>query len=569
MMMITRGGGCGGNGNVRSPKGTENIEEEQNEQHQQLSLLDFCLAALRKSMVACRVENEEEMISAVKNMDIGWPTNVQHIAHVTFDRFQGFLGLPVEFEVDVLCRAPSASISVFGVSAESMQCSFDKSGNSVPTILLLMQERLYKQSGLEAEGIFRINPENGQEEHVRNQLNRGIVPDNIDVHCLAGLIKAWFRELPAGVLDGLSPEQVLNCNEEQEFVELVEQLEPTETALLKWAIDLMADIVEHEDSNKMNARNIAMVFAPNMTQMSDPLTALMHAVQVMNLLKSLILKTLREREETSAAGEYSPMSSGSSNRQTDEECDSQQEMDTSCESTGPASDDEAQSPYSSNNSVNKDELCSLSGSEEESCLKQLDDKENAKNDFRKKLEAIFSKDGASPPSESTFMGGFSVTLVDRNNVGKPIEDSGEDCLITSVDADRTHELIECESTNDEGRSTFMGGFSKELGDNENRGNTIEELVEEHSVTKAVDDDRTLSLLECERTNDEDTIECGRTVVPTALINGGNEIEDLGEEHSATTTVDADTHALVECESTNDEDMVMSVEELLCPLHCLN
>lgn len=28
----------------------------------------------------------------------------------------------------------------------------------------------------------------------------------------------------------------------------------------------MADVVEEEEANKMNARNIAMVFAPNMTQ---------------------------------------------------------------------------------------------------------------------------------------------------------------------------------------------------------------------------------------------------------------------------------------------------------------
>lgn len=40
------------------------------------------------------------------------------------------------------------SASVFGVSAESMQCSYDSKGNSVPTILLLMQERLYSQGGL-------------------------------------------------------------------------------------------------------------------------------------------------------------------------------------------------------------------------------------------------------------------------------------------------------------------------------------------------------------------------------------------------------------------------------------
>lgn len=70
-----------------------------------------------------------------------------------------------------------------------MQLSFDSRGNSVPTILLMMQARLYSQGGLQAEGIFRINAENGQEEYVREQLNSGIVPENIDVHCLAGLIK--------------------------------------------------------------------------------------------------------------------------------------------------------------------------------------------------------------------------------------------------------------------------------------------------------------------------------------------------------------------------------------------
>ncbi|KAH0978496.1 hypothetical protein GBA52_028215 [Prunus armeniaca] len=352
LVMVTRGGGCGGNvkGGAKATKSSE--LEEQN----QLSLVAFLLAAIRKSMVACHVERGEELISAVHHLDIGWPTNVKHITHVTFDRFNGFLGLPVEFEVEIPGRVPSASASVFGVSVESMQLSFDSKGNSVPTILLLMQERLYSQGGLKAEGIFRINPENSQEEIVRNQLNRGMVPDDIDVHCLSGLIKAWFRELPSGVLDGLSPQQVLQCETEEDCVELVKQLKPTEAALLNWAIDLMADVVEEEEFNKMNPRNVAMVFAPNMTQMSDPLTALMHAVQVMNLLKTLIIKTLREREETDT-GSYSPMSSRSSDHQTDEDFDSQHEMEmeSSSELSGPTSDYD-ENPHSSHRSEDRDEV---------------------------------------------------------------------------------------------------------------------------------------------------------------------------------------------------------------------
>lgn len=112
MVMLTRGAGCGGggggggDGNGGTKGGAS--EEEQN----QLSLVALLIAALRKSMVACRVEQRDDHqnsgAAALHQMEIGWPTNVQHLTHVTFDRFHGFLGLPVEFEVEIPCRVPSA-----------------------------------------------------------------------------------------------------------------------------------------------------------------------------------------------------------------------------------------------------------------------------------------------------------------------------------------------------------------------------------------------------------------------------------------------------------------------------
>ncbi|KAL3324883.1 hypothetical protein AABB24_038805 [Solanum stoloniferum] len=270
-----------------------------NQERDHLSLLALLVTLFRKSFwLACKTDRGGGDLCSGRGMEIGWPTNVRHVAHVTFDRFNGFLGLPVEFEPEVSRRAPSASTTVFGVSTESMQLSFDSRGNSVPTILLLMQRRLYAQGGLRAEGIFRINAENSEEELVREQLNRGIIPDGIDVHCLAGLIKAWFRELPSGVLDTLSPEQVMQCQSEDDCTALVRLLPQTEAALLDWALNLMADVVLEEHLNKMNSRNVAMVFAPNMTQMADPLTALMYAVQVMNFLRTLIEKILKDREDS-------------------------------------------------------------------------------------------------------------------------------------------------------------------------------------------------------------------------------------------------------------------------------
>ncbi|MFQ6626689.1 hypothetical protein Gotur_005729 [Gossypium turneri] len=329
--------GCYGNPiATRARRGNSDSTSKENNQ---LPFRDILTALLRKSLVTCSVDTAD-----VSSMDISLPTEVKHVSHVTFDRFNGFLGLPIDLQPDVPRRVPSArfglqsffflfmptflghlifllnvqyvffslsSASVFGVSAKSMQCSYDARGNSVPTILLMMQKRLYAEGGLKAEGIFRINADNTQEEYVRNKLNRGIVPRGIDVHCLAGLIKAWLRELPSGVLDSLTPEQVMHCNTEDDCIQLTRLIPSTEAALLDWAINLMADVVQHEQYNKMDARNIAMVFAPNMTQMADPLTALIHAVQVMNFLKTLILKTLREREELAAKGRSLPSYSDS------------------------------------------------------------------------------------------------------------------------------------------------------------------------------------------------------------------------------------------------------------------
>ncbi|CAJ2663107.1 unnamed protein product [Trifolium pratense] len=274
----------------------------------------------------------------VSSSDISWPTEVRHVSHVTFDRFNGFLGLPSEFQPEVPTRVPSASVKVFGVSAKSMQCSYDDRGNSVPTILLRMQKQMYSEGGLKAEGIFHITGENSQEAFVRDQLNKGVVPNGIDVHCLSGLMKAWFRELPTGVLDSLTPEQVMQCNTEEDCTNLVKLLPPTEAALLDWAINLMADVAENEQFNKMNAHNVAVVFTPNMTQMADPLTALIHAIKVTNFLKTLILKNLREREEsvdnarslshsmdfTSCKDEFPPFNFNieeSSCELTDDDCD--------------------------------------------------------------------------------------------------------------------------------------------------------------------------------------------------------------------------------------------------------
>lgn len=116
-VVVVSSAGCKGGGG-----GKRGGEEERRSR----AVLELLLAAVRRSVVACRVErgsagasaagwpaeedDEGDEAAAVElgDMEIGWPTDVRHVAHVTFDRFHGFLGLPVEFEVEMPCRVPSA-----------------------------------------------------------------------------------------------------------------------------------------------------------------------------------------------------------------------------------------------------------------------------------------------------------------------------------------------------------------------------------------------------------------------------------------------------------------------------
>lgn len=82
--------------------------------------------------------------------------------------------------------------------------------------------------------------------------------------------------------------------------------------------------------------------------MSDPLTALVHAVQVLNLLKALILKNLRERQEAAAEGEYSPFSSCPTERRGEDDLDGDHAMDLSGELREMASDDSCNVNYCNN-----------------------------------------------------------------------------------------------------------------------------------------------------------------------------------------------------------------------------
>lgn len=101
-----------GDGFVNVTGGDPRVEEEgklkkrSKQEGDQLSVLALLVTLFRKSWTSGTGRE-------LSGMDIGIPTNVRHVSHVTFDRFRGFLGLPVEFEPEVPTRVPSARFILF------------------------------------------------------------------------------------------------------------------------------------------------------------------------------------------------------------------------------------------------------------------------------------------------------------------------------------------------------------------------------------------------------------------------------------------------------------------------
>lgn len=170
--------------------------------------------------------------------------------------------------------------------------------------------------------------------------------------------------------------------------------------------------------------------------MSDPLTALMHAVQVMNFLKTLILKTLRERDEATL-GPYCPSSSPSSSHSdkacydteneemekteeftkanSDEDQDAsshQEELSSDCETERSASN--YHTYYTSY--MSEDECDSLDIEMEASSLRKLEWKPDENGELRgladKEEVEVGEKQGGSSCATATIVGPTTVTLTE-------------------------------------------------------------------------------------------------------------------------------------------------------------
>lgn len=160
-----------------------------------------------------------------------------------------------------------------------------------PQVELSMQ--VLKLQGLQTEGIFRVSADVDEVNRLKAQMDKWELSEASDAHVPANLLKQWLRELYEPLIpDSLYHECVAEPMTSRRACDLVLRLPTLHRLVLCYLIRFLQtfnkpDVVQH---TKMDASNLAMVFAPNCLRCmaSDPRTMFDNARKEMAFLRCLI-----------------------------------------------------------------------------------------------------------------------------------------------------------------------------------------------------------------------------------------------------------------------------------------
>ncbi|KAG1689415.1 hypothetical protein DVH05_002216 [Phytophthora capsici] len=241
---------------------------------------------------------EQRLASLQKNSRGDWissPYKTRAEIHVTYDAEHArYEGLPEEWRTLNL---------QFGLPLEQVpKRRVEGYETKLPAVLEMMKTCFLAHNGVRTEGVFRLAPDQKEYNEVKAAINDGSFEDCSNVHIMASLIKVWFRELPVSLFNMLPEQQIaLTCELVDPDPKVVLQSLKTlpvlhQTAVL-WLLDLLNEVIKHEHENKMTAKSMAIVIAPNLltVETSDAAAVVTTYRQVADYVQLLLRARLQSR----------------------------------------------------------------------------------------------------------------------------------------------------------------------------------------------------------------------------------------------------------------------------------
>ncbi|KAK4307040.1 hypothetical protein Pmani_021170 [Petrolisthes manimaculis] len=154
------------------------------------------------------------------------------------------------------------------------------SGHEIPMVLRCCSEFLEGHGVV--DGIYRLSGITSNIQKLRNAFDEDRIPDLYgddsilqDIHCVSSVLKMYFRELPNPLLTYQLYEKFVAAVMQDEDIRLlylrdvVQQLPPPHYRTLEYLVQHLARIASHSGDTGMTAKNIAIVWAPNLLRSKD------------------------------------------------------------------------------------------------------------------------------------------------------------------------------------------------------------------------------------------------------------------------------------------------------------
>ncbi|KAG8623955.1 hypothetical protein KVT40_008931 [Elsinoe batatas] len=147
----------------------------------------------------------------------------------------------------------------------------------LPAVVYRCIEYLHAHDAIHEEGIFRMSGSNlvirGLKERFNSEGDVHLLAAGeqmYDIHAVASLLKLYLRELPSTILtrdlhlDFVSCLELDGKTKVEAFNILVNRLPAPNRELLENLTAFLREIVDNEATNKMNVRNVGIVFSPTL-----------------------------------------------------------------------------------------------------------------------------------------------------------------------------------------------------------------------------------------------------------------------------------------------------------------
>lgn len=174
---------------------------------------------------------------------------------------------------------------VFGSDLEEYVERSQKPGGNekVSPVIKKLIHSMYAQNAFSEEGIFRIAGSRVKMNCLLNAINAGYLDyldttNDFDVHCLAGVLKQYIRELPDSLLCNEHYEdwiEAINTNQMPNKLEayrrVLDKLPKVNYENIRYLIKFLAKVVENSEKTKMTTSNMGICFGVSLLSNNGPL----------------------------------------------------------------------------------------------------------------------------------------------------------------------------------------------------------------------------------------------------------------------------------------------------------